>query len=77
MGARKFPAAPGRQWSLEGRGQIRSVLGAITVDDKVNPTIPLDDLLNSGLNLSRIPDVRLDGQAGISGGCGKFLGCLF
>lgn len=53
------------------------MLGAITVDDKINPTIPLDDLFNSGLNLFRIPDVRPDGQAGGSGGCGKFMGCLF
>jgi hypothetical protein len=53
------------------------VLRAITVDDKINPTIPLDGLLNSGLNLFRVSDVRLDGQAGVSGGCGKFIGCLF
>ena len=51
--------------------------GAITIDDKINPTIPLNGLLNSDLNLFRVPDVRPDGQAGASGGCGKFIGCLF
>jgi hypothetical protein len=53
------------------------VLGAITVDNKINPTISLDGLLNSGLNLTRIPDIRSDGQTGPSGGYGKFLGCLY
>lgn len=53
------------------------MLGAITVDDKINPTIPLNGPLNSGLNMFGIPDVRPDGQTGASGGCGKLIGCLF
>jgi len=51
------------------------VLMGITVDDKINPAIPLDGLLNSGLNLFGIPDVCPDGKASVSSGCRKFLGC--
>lgn len=48
-----------------------------TVYDEINPAIPLNSLLNSGLNLSGIPNVRLGGDAGSSGGCRKFLGRSF
>ena len=52
------------------------MFGTDTVDDKIDPTKPVDGLLDSGLNLSRIPDICLDTQAGISGSCGKFLDCV-
>jgi hypothetical protein len=39
-----------------------------TVYDEINPAVPLDGLLNSGLNLSGVPNVRLDGEAGSSDG---------
>jgi hypothetical protein len=53
------------------------MLVPMTVNDEINPAVLFDGPLNSSLNLSWIPDVRLDGETSASSNFRKFLGCLF
>lgn len=66
---------------LDGSGhwgvRKRKAIVTITIDDEIDPAIPIDGLLNSGLNLSGVPNVSLDWEAVVSGDRRKLLGSPF
>jgi hypothetical protein len=66
---------------LDGSGhwgvKKRKAIVEITIYDEIDSTIPLDGLLDSGLNLSGIPNVSPDWEAVASSGRGKLLGSPF
>ena len=66
---------------LDGSGhwgvRTRKAIVTITIYDEIDPTIPIDGLLNSGLNLYWVPNVGLDWEAAVSSDRRKLLGNPF